>query len=73
VTVSRVLAFPGAYRASLLLLGATRAMQDSEEVSWASAALGTVLGDAALAGRLRAARHQVCTRWRRVARVDLAG
>jgi FdrA protein len=41
VTVSRILAFPGAYRDSLLLLGATRAMQDSEDVSWASAAMAT--------------------------------
>ena len=39
--VSRILAFPGAYRDSLLLLGATRAMQDSEDVSWASAAMAT--------------------------------
>ena len=38
MTVSRVLAFPGAYRDSLLLLGATRAMQDSEDVSWATTA-----------------------------------
>jgi FdrA protein len=41
VTVSRILAFPGAYRDSLLLLGATRAMQDSDDVSWASAAMAT--------------------------------
>jgi len=41
VTVSQILAFPGAYRDSLLLLGATRAMQDSEDVSWASAAMAT--------------------------------
>jgi len=41
VTVCRILAFPGAYRDSLLLLGATRAMQDSEDVSWASAAMAT--------------------------------
>jgi FdrA protein len=41
VTVSRILAFPGAYRDSLLLLGATRAMQDSKDVSWASAAMAT--------------------------------
>jgi FdrA protein len=47
VTVSRILAFPGAYRDSLLLLGASRAMQDSEDVSWASAAMATpaVVGD----------------------------
>ena len=41
MTVSQVLAFPGAYRDSLLLLGATRAMQDSDDVSWASAAMAT--------------------------------
>ena len=41
MTVTRILAFPGAYRDSLLLLGATRAMQDSEDVSWASAAMAT--------------------------------
>jgi FdrA protein len=41
VTVSRIVAFPGAYRDSLLLLGATRAMQDSDDVSWASAAMAT--------------------------------
>jgi FdrA protein len=41
VTVSRILAFPGAYRDSLLLLGATRAMQDSDDVSWASASMAT--------------------------------
>ncbi len=41
MTVSRIQAFPGAYRDSLLLLGATRAMQDSEDVSWASAAMAT--------------------------------
>ena len=41
MTVSRILAFPGAYRDSLLLLGATRAMQDSDDVSWASAAMAT--------------------------------
>jgi FdrA protein len=51
VTVSRVLAFPGAYRDSLLLLGATRAMQDSEDVSWASAAMATPAVVADLEGR----------------------
>jgi len=51
VTVSRVLAFPGAYRDSLLLLGATRAMQDSENVSWASAAMATPAVVADLEGR----------------------
>ena len=51
MTVSRVLAFPGAYRDSLLLLGATRAMQDSEDVSWASAAMATPAVVADLEGR----------------------
>jgi len=51
VTVSRVLAFPGSYRDSLLLLGATRAMQDSEDVHWASAAMATPAVVADLEGR----------------------
>jgi FdrA protein len=51
VTVSRILAFSGAYRDSLLLLGATRAMQDSEEVSWATAAMATPAVVADLEGR----------------------
>jgi FdrA protein len=51
VTVSRVVAFPGAYRDSLLLLGATRAMQDSEDVRWASAAMATPAVMADLEGR----------------------
>jgi FdrA protein len=51
VTVSRILAFPGAYRDSLLLLGATRSMQDSEDVSWASAAMATPAVVADLKGR----------------------
>src|SRR6185437_16360961 len=51
VTVSQILAFPGAYRDSLLLLGATRAMQDSAEVSWASAAMATPAVVADLTGR----------------------
>ena len=51
MTVSRVLAFPGAYRDSLLLLGATRAMQDSDDVSWASAAMATPGVVADLEGR----------------------
>ena len=51
MTVSRVLAIPGAYRDSLLLLGATRAMQDSEDVSWASAAMATPTVVADLEGR----------------------
>src|SRR5262249_57491585 len=51
MSISRVLAFPGAYRDSLLLLGATRAMQDSEDVSWASAAMATPAVVADLTGR----------------------
>jgi FdrA protein len=51
VTVSRILAFPGAYRDSLVLLGATRAMQDGEDVSWASAAMATPAVVADLEGR----------------------
>jgi FdrA protein len=51
VTVSQILAFPGTYRDSLLLLGATRAMQDSEDVSWASAAMATPAVVADLTGR----------------------
>ena len=51
MTVSRVLAFPGAYRDSLLLLGATRAMQDGDDVSWASAAMATPAVMADLEGR----------------------
>src|SRR5262249_30076864 len=51
MSISRVLAFPGAYRDSLLLLGATRAMQDSEDVSWASAAMATPAVVADLEGR----------------------
>jgi FdrA protein len=51
VTVSRILAFPGAYRDSLLLLGATRSMQDSDDVSWASAAMATPAVVADLKGR----------------------
>jgi len=51
VTASLILAFPGAYRDSLLLLGATRAMQDSEDVTWASAAMATPVVVAELARR----------------------
>ncbi len=51
MTVSQIVAFPGAYRDSLLLLGATRAMQDSEDVSWASAAMATPAVVADLTGR----------------------
>ena len=51
MTVRRILAFPASYRDSLLLLGATRAMQDSEDVSWASAAMATPAVVADLSGR----------------------
>jgi FdrA protein len=41
VSASRIVTYPGTYRDSLLLLGATRAMQGGSEVSWASAAMAT--------------------------------
>lgn len=41
VTTGRMRVFPGTYRDSLLLLLATRAMEDSAGVSWASAAMAT--------------------------------
>jgi FdrA protein len=41
VSVPAVQVFPGAYRDSLLLLSATRAMQDGAGVSWATAAMAT--------------------------------
>jgi FdrA protein len=45
-----MLTFPGAYRDSLLLLSATRAMQD-DSVSWATAAMATAAVVADLASR----------------------
>ena len=41
VSTRAVRVFPGSYRDSLLLLSATRAMEDSAGVSWASAAMAT--------------------------------
>jgi FdrA protein len=41
VSTMTVQVFPGAYRDSLLLLSATRAMEDGAGVSWASAAMAT--------------------------------
>jgi FdrA protein len=41
VSTARVRVFPGAYRDSLLLLSATRAMYDGEGVSWAAAVMAT--------------------------------
>jgi len=43
--------FPGTYRDSLLLLSATRAMQDDTGVDWASAAMATQAAVEDLAGR----------------------
>jgi FdrA protein len=43
--------FPGTYRDSLLLLSATRAMEDGTGVSWASAAMATPAAVDDLAGR----------------------
>jgi FdrA protein len=43
--------FPGTYRDSLLLLSATRAMQDDTGVDWASAAMATPAAVQDLAGR----------------------
>ena len=51
MSVSRIQAFPGSYRDSLLLLNATRAMQDSNDVSWASAAMATPAAVADLTSR----------------------
>jgi FdrA protein len=41
VSSQRIQVFPGAYRDSLLLLSATRAMQDGDGISWASAVMAT--------------------------------
>jgi len=41
VSTTRVRVFPGTYRDSLLLLSATRAMQDGTGVSWAAAVMAT--------------------------------
>jgi len=61
VTVSWILAFPGAYRDSLMV--------PVDDAAALATALGTVLDDAALADRLREAGDQVCARftWERCA------
>src|SRR5215469_11818531 len=41
VSTAQVRVFPGAYRDSLLLLSATRAMQDGDGVRWAAAVMAT--------------------------------
>ena len=51
MSVSRIQSFPSSYRDSLLLLNATRAMQDSSDVSWASAAMATPAAVADLTSR----------------------
>jgi FdrA protein len=51
VSASRMQVFPGTYRDSLLLLSATRAMEDGTGVSWASAAMATPAAVDDLAGR----------------------
>jgi FdrA protein len=51
VTTAQVRVFPGTYRDSLLLLSATRAMQDGTGVSWAAAVMATPASVADLAGR----------------------
>ena len=47
----RIRVFPGTYRDSLLLLSATRAMQDESGVSWAAAVMATPANVEDLAGR----------------------
>lgn len=51
MSARRLLAFPSTYRDSLLLLSATRGMQDSPNVTWASAAMATPAVAEDLAGR----------------------
>jgi FdrA protein len=50
VTAARVRVFPGTYRDSLLLLSATRAMQDGNGVGWAAAVMATPANVEDLAG-----------------------
>ena len=74
MTISRVLAFPGAYRDSLLLLGATRVMQDSEDVELGQRGDGHAGRGGGPGGpRLRAGQSWPaltptpwCSRWRQV-------
>jgi FdrA protein len=51
VSAAQARIFPGTYRDSLLLLGATRAMQDGTGVSWAAAVMATPANVEDLAGR----------------------
>jgi FdrA protein len=51
VSVPALHVFPGTYRDSLLLLSATRAMQDGAGVSWATAAMATPAAVDDLTGR----------------------
>jgi FdrA protein len=51
VTTAQVQVFPGTYRDSLLLLSATRAMQDDAAVSWAAAMMATPANVEDLTGR----------------------
>jgi FdrA protein len=50
VTIARARVFPGTYRDSLLLLSATRAMQDGDGVAWAAAVMATPANVEDLAG-----------------------
>ncbi len=50
MTSAQVRVFPGAYRDSLLLLSATRAMQDGAGVTWAAAVMATPANVEDLAG-----------------------
>jgi FdrA protein len=51
LSAPQVRVFPGTYRDSLLLLSATRAMQDESGVSWAAAVMATPANVEDLAGR----------------------
>jgi FdrA protein len=51
VSTAQVRVFPGTYRDSLLLLSATRAMQDGAGVSWAAAVMATPASVEDLTGR----------------------
>jgi FdrA protein len=50
VSTARARVFPGTYRDSLLLLSATRAMQDGDGVAWAAAVMATPANVEDLAG-----------------------
>ena len=51
MSVPALQVFPGTYRDSLLLLSATRAMEDGPEVTWATAVMATPAAVEDLAGR----------------------